>query len=506
MTANVEKREANYLRDAISTMKKPKSSKATVQGLDVVRVVLLKTLVVAIKGHCTDERCRDLGADALESQLTRLIGAVVKQFCAGWEDTESLGPLLQALSVVLDATDDLGQSASTDELHKELIGVIDPYLPRLREASEVLRLRGDVDVWSLRRFLAGKSAKSPLTLLDLGSFPAAKSEDGSHGPAGVQLSHKGEILKYVDAVVGDDDEVKLSYSRSLLLEQPEAPNRIAKLLAVQRMIDNLDGNAASLNKLADTQGESDLPTIHTILCRQLRHAETPVEFILIAEIIQTILDDRPHTMTQWNIELTLSTVSTLASQVTTHKVISTTPKTYECLCRLVQVIVRRYRLRLEGHFHILVTVLQSLLRSLVCHPYDASGKAWSTGLIRDPAAFPRWENRAKAFARLLTMVCEPTPGSVSRSQQNSLDSATDAAKRYAGQHMYLVLMLYIKLQLERNVPHGVREALEPGVFAILDITTPDGRRIMNDALDASGRAIMKELYKQYLKFGKWSGI
>lgn len=72
--------------------------------------------------------------------------------------------------------------------------------------------------------------------------------------------------------------------------------------------------------------------------------------------------------------------------------------------------------------------------------------------------------------------------------------------------MYLVLMSYIKLQLEGNVPHHISEAIKPGVFAILDITTPQQRRIMNDALDVSGRAILKELYNQYLKFGKWSGI
>jgi nucleolar pre-ribosomal-associated protein 2 len=283
---------------------------------------------------------------------------------------------------------------------------------------------------------------------------------------------------------------------------------VAKLLAIHRIVKKLEGSTSSHSKLAaaTSKDEIDLGTLHTVLCKRLRQSETAVEFVLISQILETIMDEHWNTMTQWNVELTLSTVSTLASHATTHKVISTTPKAYECLCRLVQTIVRRHRLRLEGHFHLLITVLQSLLRSLICHPYDNTGNVWTTGLIKDPALFPRWEKHAKAFARLLTRVCEPTPGSVARSQQGSLDSATDAAKRYAGQHMYLVLMTYIKLQLEQNVPHDVREALEPGVFAILDITTPEGRRIMNDALDGSGRAIMKELYKQYVKFGKWSGI
>lgn len=502
MTANVEKREEEYLRNAVTVMTEPSGLS---ELLPIFRITLLKTLILAVYSHCTPKTVRNLGVDALELRLTGLVEAVVKEFCSGWQNTETLVPLLQALSVALDTTDSLERYEFADALYAELSRVIAPFIPRLRGASETLRSRGDVDIWSLRRFLIKRSDRDNKPRLDLGNTTAAPSA-GSDASSGLQLCHKEGVVEYIDTFVADSDvKTRLNVIRTLLNQQTDAPNRMARLLAVQRVIQSLDGNTAAPAKLAAAKS-ADLGTIHTTLCKQLRHAETPVEFVFITQILQTILDDRSHTMTQWNIELTLSTVSSLASQAATHKAISNTPKSYECLCRLVQVIVRRHRLRLEGHFHILVTALQSLLRSLICHPYDASGHAWPAGLIKDPSAFPQWAKRAKAFARLVTMVCEPTPGSVSRSQQASLDSATGAAKRYAGQHMYLVLMLYIKLQLEQNVPHDVREALEPGVFAILDITTPEGLRVMNDALDGSGRAIMKELYKQYLKFGKWSGI
>lgn len=86
--------------------------------------------------------------------------------------------------------------------------------------------------------------------------------------------------------------------------------------------------------------------------------------------------------------------------------------------------------------------------------------------------------------------------------------------------MYLVLMQYIRLQLSSKlpggtIPHKVREALEPGVYAILDITTRDGLRIMNDGMDsggayggggAGGRVVLREMYKGYERFGKWSGV
>ena len=197
-------------------------------------------------------------------------------------------------------------------------------------------------------------------------------------------------------------------------------------------------------------------------------------------------------MSQWNIEVTLSSVCTVMAEDTAG-ISNSTHRRFSLLSRLVEVIIRRHRLRLEGHFHLLISVLQTLLSELLCRKSQDSTNGSRHG-------------DAKLYTRLLTLVCEPTVASLTRSQPSSLDSATDAAKRLAGQHMYLVLMLYIKLQLEQSVPHDVREALEPGIYSILDITPTEIRRIMNDAMDGSGRAIFKELYKQYLKFGKWTGI
>ena len=72
--------------------------------------------------------------------------------------------------------------------------------------------------------------------------------------------------------------------------------------------------------------------------------------------------------------------------------------------------------------------------------------------------------------------------------------------------MYLVLMQYVKLQLETSVPRVVAEILEPAMNAIFDVTPPEGRRILNDGMDTSGRAILREMFKRYQKFGKWSGV
>lgn len=239
--------------------------------------------------------------------------------------------------------------------------------------------------------------------------------------------------------------------------------------------------------------------MHSVLANRLVGTQDLTEFALIAQTLCTLLDKKASSMKQWNTELTLSVVSTLCS-TSSHVAegIKSSPKTYEWLCRLVEITIKRHRLRLEGHFHLLVTALQAMLHRLIVRP------SRTTTEIADD--FSLYESQAKLFSRLLTLVCEPSVASVTRGQSTGLDSATGAAKRSAGQHMYLVLMAYLKLQLENAVPRVVREALQLGMYSVLDITTQEGRRIVNEAVDGSGRAIFKDMYRRYVRFGKWSGI
>lgn len=197
-------------------------------------------------------------------------------------------------------------------------------------------------------------------------------------------------------------------------------------------------------------------------------------------------------MTQWNVEITLSTICDLcAPNAAPHTTVS-----FSAMCKLVEIIIKKHRLRLEGHYHLLLATLQSLLQNLIVNQRPRPAEDQSIQ-----------EAKAQGYARLITMVCEPTAGTVTRSHhQGALDSATDAAKRTAGRHMYLVMMLYVKLQLEDTISREVREALEPAMNSIFDITSPEGRKILNDAMDGSGRAILREMFTRYTKFGKWQGV
>lgn len=241
-------------------------------------------------------------------------------------------------------------------------------------------------------------------------------------------------------------------------------------------------STASDNK----SGDFDLSAAHSNLTKSLVTATTTTNAVSICRILYTLLEKKPHAITQWNVETLLGSVAVLASTGT-----STAP--FIWLCKLVEIIIKKHRLRLESHYHVLLNTMQPLLCNLITQQ-------------REPDDVPR-ESKAHAYSRLVTLICEPTAGAVSRSQHHSaLDSATDAAKRSAGRHMYLVLMQYVKIQLETDVPRNVREALEPAMNSIFNITPPEGRKILNDAMDGSGRAILREMFKRYTKFGKWSGV
>lgn len=214
----------------------------------------------------------------------------------------------------------------------------------------------------------------------------------------------------------------------------------------------------------------------------------------ICRILCTLLEKKPQALTQWNIDNLLGSVADLSTRKSSA---GGTCAPFLWLCKLVEVVVKKHRVRLEGHYHTLLGALQPLLCNLVREQRESRPGDEGVGQ----------ESKASAYGRLITLVCEPTAGAVSRSvQHSSLDSATDAAKRTAGRHMYLVMVQYVKLQLETDVPRGVREALEPAMNAIFDITTSEARKILNDSMDVSGRAILREMFKRYSKFGKWSGV
>ncbi|KAK7737764.1 hypothetical protein SLS53_006384 [Cytospora paraplurivora] len=493
MASTLDKRDRAYLTEAAHIAL---GWPVEVRESQIHRQILLKSLVVALETSKLKRQAKDVADPAvLRKNLSLMLAHALTDGHIG---------------NVCDDTNWLKQGRTTcfTLVVIEQLDVVEPTLIRdrllasrqnLERISKNLCEKKAKAGWYLEALLFkcfGEATSDPFNITADVVF---QKRDVDNSRPRALLAGPGDVHRYIDVVLKTmDDEVRSAYFSAVGQRLRDDRDITGHLLAIHRLV-RVD-HEPSLKPTAD---KVDFAALQSVLANRLPKSGSAAEFVLISQTLELLLDKKASAMKQWNTELTLSTVSTIcASASRTAEEVRASPRTYIWLCRLVEVIIKRHRLRLEGHFHLLVTALQSLLRLLIV-PWASTTPQNTT--TASPFSLER--KQAAVFSRLLTLVCEPSVASVTRGQApGALDSAVDAAKRSAGQHMYLVLMLYIKLQLERPVPRVVREALQPGVYSILDITTPEGRRIINEAVDGSGRAIFREMYKQYDKFGKWSGV
>jgi Urb2/Npa2 family len=185
---------------------------------------------------------------------------------------------------------------------------------------------------------------------------------------------------------------------------------------------------------------------------------------------------------------------------------------YQRLCSLTSVLLTRFRKRLGGRYHLLLPVLQGLLRCLFQPiPIPTSSKQpqirhhhppW----LLNPDMEPLTAKSATRYTRLLTSLCDPTASSVKHSRRTSaaLTDDTKKARSIAGQYMQYLIMEYARCQLQGQLPPEVKAALMPGLYVVLDVMSRDLMGGMNAAMDSSSRAIFKGLYEDYQRFGRWN--
>ncbi len=398
----------------------------------------------------------------------------------------------------------------------------------------------------LARCTRGLPKRPSRELLFQGLFSEGPKDKTASHSAGVppyataaSLLLDSDLLRdYLVAETADYDyETILTYIRELLdaVDRESAGSRVAQLLATQFLLSKLFSTVPGGGEVAATSadGSFHLGVVHSKLAQRLPRAQNITECKLLTQTLRTLLadDKAAAAMGQWNIDTTLSAAALVVSlgdqtstdEDATHAVraVHASAAAFEGGCQLVEAVLKRHRVRLQGRFHLLVNTLQALLVRLAAnHQTELQQQNEATPSSRRAVWAPQ---AARRFARLLELVCEPSAAAVTAMAVRGkggageggsggpptplLHSATDAAKRAAGQHMYLVLMTYIKLQIDGAVlSHGVREALQPGLFSILSITPDETRRLLNDAVDASGRALFKDLYRTWLQFGKWKGV
>ncbi|KAI9792722.1 MAG: hypothetical protein M1816_001821 [Peltula sp. TS41687] len=256
-----------------------------------------------------------------------------------------------------------------------------------------------------------------------------------------------------------------------------------------------------------------LAQVYRSLCETLKKSDGIRQFRLVMDCLGSIILTRPWALSQWEIDTTLACIVFIASSHGPELPTRYAGYIYSRLCGLLSGLLTVHRLKLRGRFHIIIPVLQSLLRCL----FTPNQAARSSQSKSNNNTVPSWLPPAKgleapqatAYARLLTSLCDPTVSSVTtggkKRPKDELTSATDKARTMAGQHLPYVLMEYIQCRLRSNLASAeVKHALMPGLYAILDSMTRESRRMLNAAMDSSGRAMWRNLWADYTRFTRWN--
>ena len=283
----------------------------------------------------------------------------------------------------------------------------------------------------------------------------------------------------------------------------------SQLLRIQIGISSLNGNVnlspqthrLTVQNVDQQIGDFsvDLSRLLIVLCGGFSQRTEFSECMLSMQCVNVLFHHHPRVISQWHVDELLAAISVKASKLNTQTE-EDSGRLYIGLCRLFAVLFATHRAKIGGRYHLVVLALQALLRCLFI-PYKNDEAGESEGSVLG-------ESHAAAYGRILSMICDPTVSSVTRSRNRSrleLNDETKKARSMAGQHLAYVMMEFCGCQLRGHLGSGMRAALNAGLYAVLSVIGPDMMRTMNAAMDSSSRSVFKALYDEYRKVGKWKG-
>lgn len=240
--------------------------------------------------------------------------------------------------------------------------------------------------------------------------------------------------------------------------------------------------------------------IASSLCSRLSDATEFRVCILSMQCLSLLLQRQPRIISQYHIDCLLSAIAIKSSKLSSLLEEKHSPMLYTGLCRLFSTILTVHRTKIGGRYHLIIPALQGLLHCLFA-PY--TGPSSSTQ-IRSVFG----ESHAAAYSRLLTSICDPSVSAVTRSRKQSrasLNDQTKKARSIAGQHLPSLITTYCDCQLKGRLVAGMRVALDPGLYSVLNVMSPEVMRTMNAGMKEGQRAVWKALYEDWQRFGRWKG-
>jgi len=264
-----------------------------------------------------------------------------------------------------------------------------------------------------------------------------------------------------------------------------------------------DGPGMHLDQLQDAFSSTFMN-----LCTNLSTARTYQQFSLMLDCLDAIIRKRSWSISQWNIDSAIGSIVHVASASGPHLPRGSSGPIFLRLCTFTGTLLTTNRKKLGGRFHLIITLMQSLLRCLFVPNAQytpparlSSRPPWCSGKRTTLGA-----KHAVAYARLLTLLCEPTVSSVTASRgryKQDLSDEVQKARATAGKYLPYLLMEYAQCLLHLRLSPDSRSALNPGFYAVFNLMTPEAMRTLNASMDSSSRSIFKTLYDDYRRFGRW---
>ncbi|KAM0721285.1 hypothetical protein Q7P37_003573 [Cladosporium fusiforme] len=291
------------------------------------------------------------------------------------------------------------------------------------------------------------------------------------------------------------DELKALAKSSPASDQLAVLNRVApetQDLSAQS-IAVLQNSLSAVTKVNVTKDERTLHTLYIKLLETLQQTKDFATYTAAVACLLTTIRDKPFILNQHLTEATLQTVQTLARSSPAERLI------YLDLCSILSALLLHHRARLQGRFHLLTATLQALQTRLFTPAKPTKDQTRR-------ALAPR---HARAYTRLLTLLCNPPTRTHKESAKHTdlIDSAR-RARAHVGQFVPTLLHAFCAQILAGQMGEGMREALTPGLWAVveaMEVQSPDAVKALSAGMNNSERAVLRSVYEDWKRFGKWEG-
>ncbi|KXL47969.1 hypothetical protein M433DRAFT_7375 [Acidomyces richmondensis BFW] len=259
-----------------------------------------------------------------------------------------------------------------------------------------------------------------------------------------------------------------------LLSSSDQPHAMQLLCILLSLLRRLDFNEET-NEMATSQD-----VFSHILHKAVRSENDHVRREACCCII-LILREKSFMTNQYTIEATLALLHDSTRYERPLRLM------YLDICRILTIILQQHRSRIKDRLDILVKVLQNLVSRLF-HPKILSQSSIDLTL-----------RQAKALARVLQLLCNP-PQIHTRPKSSDLVDESRKAQVQAGRYLQYVLHHYCSQILSGTLAEGLRDALMPGLLAIVEaveVDDRDGIKSLSAAMNSSERAVLRGIYNEY---------